>query len=40
MQGMKERARLMGGELRVVSEPSAGTALHLTVPLREQTVVA
>jgi signal transduction histidine kinase len=33
MQGMKERARLMGGELRVVSEPSAGTALHLTVPL-------
>lgn len=35
MQGMKERARLMGGELRVVSEPSAGTALHLTVPLGE-----
>jgi signal transduction histidine kinase len=35
MQGMKERARLMGGELRVVSEPSAGTALHLTVPLTE-----
>jgi signal transduction histidine kinase len=33
MQGMKERARLMGGELRVVSEPSSGTALHLTVPL-------
>jgi signal transduction histidine kinase len=33
MQGMKERARLLGGELRVVSEPSAGTALHLTVPL-------
>lgn len=36
MQGMKERARLMGGDLRVVSEPSAGTALHLTVPLNEQ----
>jgi signal transduction histidine kinase len=35
MQGMKERARLLGGDLRVVSEPSAGTALHLTVPLRE-----
>jgi signal transduction histidine kinase len=33
VQGMKERARLLGGELRIVSEPSAGTALHLTVPL-------
>jgi signal transduction histidine kinase len=33
MQGMKERARLMGGDLRVVSEPSAGTSLLLTVPL-------
>ena len=38
MQSMKERARLMGGELRVVSEPSAGTALHLTVPLGEAAV--
>jgi signal transduction histidine kinase len=35
MQGMKERARLMGGDLRVVSEPSAGTSLLLTVPLRD-----
>lgn len=33
MQGMKERARLMGGDLRVVSEPSAGTQLQLSVPL-------
>ncbi|MEA2675927.1 MAG: hypothetical protein QOJ81_68 [Chloroflexota bacterium] len=40
MQGMKERARLMGGELRVVSEPSAGTALHLTVPLGQSAVAS
>jgi two-component system, NarL family, sensor histidine kinase DegS len=33
MQGMKERARLMGGDLRVVSEPSGGTGVHLTVPV-------
>ncbi|MEP7158884.1 MAG: sensor histidine kinase [Chloroflexota bacterium] len=33
MQGMKERARLMGGDLRVTSEPSAGTQLQLSVPL-------
>jgi signal transduction histidine kinase len=35
VQGMKERARLMGGELRIVSEPSGGTAVHLVVPLDE-----
>lgn len=39
VQGMKERARLLGGELRVVSEPSAGTALHLTVPLGGEAAV-
>ena len=33
VQGMKERARLMGGELRVVSEPSAGTTVSLAVPI-------
>lgn len=33
VQGMKERARLMGGDLRIVSEPSGGTAVHLLVPL-------
>jgi signal transduction histidine kinase len=33
MQGMKERARLMGGELRVNSEPSAGTQVRLSVPM-------
>jgi signal transduction histidine kinase len=33
VQGMKERARLMGGDLRVVSEPSGGTIVNLTVPI-------
>jgi signal transduction histidine kinase len=33
LQGMRERARLMGGELRVVSEPSGGTNVELSVPL-------
>jgi signal transduction histidine kinase len=35
VQGMKERARLMGGELRVVSEPSGGTTVDLIVPIRD-----
>jgi signal transduction histidine kinase len=35
VQGMKERARLMGGDLRVVSEPSGGTSVDLTVPVRD-----
>ncbi len=34
VQGMKERARLMGGDLIVSSEPSGGTAVHLDVPIR------
>jgi signal transduction histidine kinase len=33
VQGMKERARLLGGELIVSSEPSGGTAVQLEVPL-------
>ncbi len=33
LQGMKERARLMGGELRVTSEPAGGTHVELTVPM-------
>jgi signal transduction histidine kinase len=38
VQGMKERARLMGGELRVMSEPSAGTTVDLVVPVRDNVV--
>jgi signal transduction histidine kinase len=32
---MMERARLMGGELRVASEPSGGTSIDLFVPTRD-----
>lgn len=39
VQGMKERARLMGGELRVISEPSGGTTVQLAVPLHERAVL-
>ena len=38
VQGMKERARLMGGDLRVVSEPSAGSTVSLYVPINETMV--
>jgi signal transduction histidine kinase len=34
VQGMKERARLLGGDVIVSSEPSGGTAVQLEVPLR------
>jgi two-component system sensor histidine kinase UhpB len=40
VQGMKERAKLMGGDLRVVSQPSGGTSVHLSVPLRESVAPA
>jgi signal transduction histidine kinase len=33
LQGMDERARLMGGSLRVTSEPQGGTTIALSVPL-------
>jgi signal transduction histidine kinase len=36
VQGMKDRARLMGGDLRVISEPRGGTAVHLSVPMNER----
>ena len=32
--GMSERARLLGGLLRVASEPGAGTTIAVTVPIR------
>jgi len=35
VQGMMERARLLGGDLRVFSEPSGGTAVQLTVPISD-----
>jgi signal transduction histidine kinase len=35
LQGMKERARLMGGDMRVTSEPSGGTMVVLTVPVSD-----
>ena len=33
VQGMRERARLLGGDLHVSSEPSGGTAVQLDVPI-------
>lgn len=33
MQGMEERARLLGGSLRVTSEPQGGTTIEISVPL-------
>ena len=40
VQGMKERARLMGGELKVMSEPAGGTAIQLKVPMSGTVVSA
>jgi signal transduction histidine kinase len=33
--GMRERARLIGGRLRLESAPDRGTAIEVVVPLRE-----
>jgi signal transduction histidine kinase len=33
LQGMEERARLLGGMLRLTSEPQGGTTVELTVPI-------
>lgn len=38
VQGMRERARLMGGDLRVISEPSGGTTVDLLVPVSDTAV--
>ena len=32
--GMRERAALLGGEMRIVSAPGAGTEIHVQIPLR------
>jgi signal transduction histidine kinase len=39
LQGMEERARLMGGQLRIESAPSDGTIVELTLPLMQSTGV-
>jgi signal transduction histidine kinase len=33
LAGMEERARLLGGELSIVSQPGMGTTVHLAVPV-------
>jgi hypothetical protein len=33
LRGMEERARLMGGTLRVESEPHGGTTVEVSVPI-------
>jgi signal transduction histidine kinase len=33
LQGMEERARLLGGVFRITSEPQGGTTVELTVPM-------
>ncbi len=37
MKSMQERARLLGGELTVQSEPGLGTRVHLVLPVRQNT---
>ncbi|HXE73017.1 MAG TPA: GAF domain-containing sensor histidine kinase [Candidatus Nitrosotenuis sp.] len=38
LQGMRERARYLGGSLRVSSEPGKGTTLEVTVPIPREAV--
>jgi len=33
LQGMEERARLLGGSLHVTTEPQGGTTIEVTIPL-------
>jgi len=33
LQGMEERARLLGGSLHVTSEPQGGTTIEVAIPL-------
>lgn len=40
LRGMAERAQLVGGALRVTSEPGQGTAVEATLPVRERAGVA
>ncbi len=34
--GMRERAKLLGGGLRIASRPGGGTTIRVTVPLPEE----
>jgi two-component system NarL family sensor kinase len=36
LQGMKERARLLGGSLRILSRPGRGTTVSVTAPLSSE----
>lgn len=38
LQGMNERVRLSGGELRVLSEPGRGTRVQIRLPIRQRDV--
>ena len=33
MFGMKERAAMLGGEMKIVSQPNKGTTINLSLPL-------
>jgi signal transduction histidine kinase len=35
---MRERARLLGGRLRITSHPQSGTVVTATVPLAQENV--
>jgi two-component system sensor histidine kinase DegS len=36
LMGMKERARIIGGEINIVSAPGKGTRVHLRVPIKHE----
>lgn len=36
LPGMRERARLLGGDLRVISSPGAGTRVEASIPVRSR----
>jgi len=38
--GMRERASLLGGEVRIESQPGRGTVLHVQIPLEEKAQAA
>ena len=34
--GLRERARLLGGQLTIISAPGKGTCMHVFLPVREK----